>query len=823
MAEMIGGALVSEVLRKLIKEAKKFKNFKPLSEELASTMERLVPLTETIDSLQNKLNLDVGELKGLKETIERAEIAVGEYRDISGLRRFKRTREIEQVNKDMQKYCQIDVQLLLLRNQLQSTEANNNNFQTVFKKLDRLSAPSPVFRQLCSVPVLEKVPIGFDFPLMELKKKLLDAAVVRLVVSAPAGCGKTTLVTHLCHDHDIKRKFKHIFFTVVSSTPNLRLIVQHLLQHKGYETVTFDNDTQAGNVLRILLEEHKGDEDILLVLDDVWSSGAESFLENFPTDIPNLKILVTSRFDSLGFGYNYKLKPLEKEDAKALLIQCASPPDHASDAEYEHLLQKILERCHGFPLLIKVIGASLKNKSVTQWKGQIISWSRGGTVLDNPSRVVIDRLKPSFDALDSDLKQCFLDMGLFPEDQKISAWMIADIWAELYGNGITDKEQFILSMKYLEDLASHNLLDLLPLWEKEHEDGFYNEYFVTQHDILRELAIRQNESEGILERKRLTLEIRNNRFPDWCLNPIHPVVVNASLLSIFTDNAFSSPWFEMDCPNVEALLLNISSSNYALPSFISTMKKLRVVIIRNHSPYLAKLTNLSCLSSLPKLKRFRLEKVSVTFLDILQLQLCSLKKLSLFMCHFGEVCHDTNEIDVSKALSSLQEMDLDFCLDLRELPNWISEAVSLEKLSITNCFWLSILPEAIGSLSKLEVLRLCGCCSLSELPETTARLSNLQFLDISYCLGWRKLSPKIGRLKKLKKISMQRCSKCELPDSVRNLKNLEVKCYRGTELDLREGLKPKRKNLKVQREKHCFSSDMEYLIVVWNLACCLSQ
>ncbi|KAL0721645.1 hypothetical protein Bca4012_036244 [Brassica carinata] len=757
MAEMIGGAVISEVLTQLIEVAKKFKNFKPLSKDLKSTMERLVPLAETIDHLQNKLNLDVGELKGLKETIERAEIAVREYRDVPGLRRYKRTREIEQVNKDLQKYCQIDIQLLLLRNQLQSTEASNNNFQNINQKLDQLSAPAPAFRQLCSVPVLEKVPVGFALPLLELKKKLLDAAVVRLVVSAPPGCGKTTLVTHLCHDQDIKRKFKHIFFSVVSSTPNFRVIVHDLLHHNGYQAPALNNDTQAANGLRKMLEELEGKDEILLVLDDVWSA-SESFLENFPMDIPNLKILVTSRFDSLDFGDTFKLKPLKKEDAKTLLIQYASRPGQASDVEYQDLLQKILEQCDGFPLLIKVIGGSLKKKSLVQWKGQVLSWSTGGSVLDNPSPEVIDRLKPSFDALDSNLKQCFLDM----------------------------------------DLASHNLLDLVPLRKKEHEDGFYNDFSVTQHDILRELAIRQNKSEAVLERKRLTMEIREDRFPDWCLNPIHPLVVNASLLSIFTDNAFSSPWFEMDCPNVEALVLNISSSNYALPSFIATMKKLKVVIIINHGLGLATLTNLSCLSSLPKLKRIRFEKVSIAFPDILQLQ--SLKKLSFFMCCFGEVSHDENETDVSKAQSSLQEIDIDDCFDLEELPNWISEAVSLEKLSITNCYRLYILPEAIGNLSKLELLRLRYCINLTELPETTARLSNLQFLDISYCLGLRKLPLEIGRLQKLKKISMQECWKCKLPYSVRKLENLEVKCSEKT-ASLWQGLKPKMKKLRVQVEE----------------------
>ncbi|XP_013653576.1 probable disease resistance protein At5g66900 [Brassica napus] len=802
MSEMIGGAVVAEGLKQLIAEAKKFKNFKPLSKELISTMEELVPLTETINCLQNQQNLDAGELKGLMERIEKAKIVVRKCQDVPFLKRSLATREIEQVNKDMLNYCQIVIQLIQSKNQLQSMEANNNNFQTVFKKLDQLSAPAPAFRQLCSVPELKTAPVGFALPLMMLKKKLLDAAVVRLVVSAPAGCGKTTLVRHLCHDQDIKRKFQHIFYSVVSSTPNFRKIVQRLLEHNGHQAPTFDNDTQAANVLKTLLEELDGNDQILLVLDDVWSAGAPSFLENFPTDIPNLKILLTSRFNSLDFGDTFKLEPLKKEHAKTLLIQYASRPDHASDAEYERLFQKILERCAGFPLLIKVIGGSLRKQSLNQWQGQVIEWSGGGSVLN--SREVIERLKPSFDALDSNLKQCFLDMGLFLEDQVIRAWMITDIWAELYGgNGKTEKDKIIVSVKYLEDLASHNLLDLVPLGKKEHEDGFYNDFLVTQHDILRELAINQNKSEAILElkRKRLTLEIRDNRFPDWCLNSIHPVVVNASLLSIFTDNEFSSPWFEMDCPNVEALVLNISSSNYALPSFIATMKKLKVVIIINHGPGPATLTNLSCLSSLPKLKRIRLEKVAITFLDILQLQLVSLKKMFFVMCSFGEVSNDKNEIDVSKALSSLQEIDIDYCYDLEKLPNWISEAVSLQSLSITNCHKLSTLPEAIGNLSKLELLRLSSCINLTELPETIVRLSNLQFLDISDCLGLRKLPVEIGRLKKLKKISMNKCWKCELPDSVKNLENLEVKCDEETAVVLWKGLEQKMINLKVQVEE----------------------
>ncbi|KAG2316967.1 hypothetical protein Bca52824_020089 [Brassica carinata] len=63
----------------------------------------------------------------------------------------------------------------------------------------------------------------------------------------------------------------------------------------------------------------------------------------------------------------------------------------------------------------------------------------------------------SFDALTHNLRECFLDMGSFLKDQKIIVSTIIDVWSGLYG-----KENNIC-MNYLQELASHNLLKLLPL------------------------------------------------------------------------------------------------------------------------------------------------------------------------------------------------------------------------------------------------------------------------------------------------------------------------------------------------------------------------
>ena len=136
--------------------------------------------------------------------------------------------------------------------------------------------------------------------------------------------------------------FKHIFYWVTSRTPNLRVMVQHLLLHNGFKDLTFSNDSQAANCLRKLLEELKGNGGILLVFDDVFA-GAESLLKTFQINLQDYKILVTSQFEFASFGPTYHLKPLEHQDAKNLLIQLASPlPHHTNPYEFEDLLQKVL-------------------------------------------------------------------------------------------------------------------------------------------------------------------------------------------------------------------------------------------------------------------------------------------------------------------------------------------------------------------------------------------------------------------------------------------------------------------------------------------------
>ncbi|XP_004305984.1 PREDICTED: probable disease resistance protein At5g66900-like [Fragaria vesca subsp. vesca] len=168
------------------------------------------------------------------------------------------------------------------------------------------------------IPELPEVIVGLEAPLKDLKTELLgNEGFSMLVVTAPGGCGKTTLATNFCTDHGIRDKFgKNIFFVTVSKKYSLTSIVEQLYRHKG---------------------------------------------------------------------------------------------------------SSIVERCKGFPHAITVVGRSVCAQPIEMWQNRLNQWSRGSSILDFETELLLC-LQSSLYALDKEkaiIKECFLDLGSFPEDKRL--------------------------------------------------------------------------------------------------------------------------------------------------------------------------------------------------------------------------------------------------------------------------------------------------------------------------------------------------------------------------------------------------------------------
>ncbi|XP_039157481.1 probable disease resistance protein At5g66900 [Eucalyptus grandis] len=360
---------------------------------------------------------------------------------------------------------------------------------------------------------------------------------------------------------------------------------------------------------------------------------------------------------------------------------------------------KVVNRCKRLPLALTVVAKSLRGKDPSFWETKLLDWSERRSLLRSDSDVQ-DCLRKSLDHLDGEIKERFLDLSSFPEDRKIPATALIDMWVELYKLDFSG----VRAIADLNKLVYRNLADLVVTGKDSNEDDdkCYSSYYAMQHDLLRELAILECDQGEVEKRERLILDLTGNSFPNWWSEQKQPTL-NARLVSISTDKTFSTPWPNFQLPKVEALVLNfetnIRTKTYALPEFIEKANMLKALIVTNYSFSPTELCNFHIIGS--NLRRIRLERITVPFLSMGQLRLHCLQKISFFMCNISQAS-TSDDAKISDAIPNLVELHIDYCNDLMALSDDICKIKLLEKLSITNCHNLSALLEQIGQLASLK-------------------------------------------------------------------------------------------------------------------------
>ncbi|XP_059456167.1 probable disease resistance protein At5g66900 [Corylus avellana] len=794
MAAALEGAALGKAVSALFEIVKDVTGntlkFGDVLERLESTLGRLKGVVEDIERSHREMGRP-DEISALIKQMKKGEDRVKKYSKLQWWKypmRSHYTSKLCKLEDDLIRFFQLDVTALTYRSVSKTWNVVS----------DTLARKNLACVGSCAVPEPPDFIVGLDVPLEELKMRLRKEEESMLVLTAPGGCGKTTLVTMLCRDQEIKGKYEgNIFFFTFSKSPNVKVIVQEIFRKKKEQVPQeFSSDEDAISQLKQLLNRME-QKPILLILDDVWS-GSESLLDNFAFHIPNYKILVTSRNAFPRFPFRYNLEPLNGKAAMKLFRHSANLKDGNSFIPSEDIVEKIVKDCGGFPLALKVIGRSLCGQSEMVWRSRVMEWSNDHSILaSSTSSDLLVCLQKSLDFKDKEIiiKKCFLDLGSFPEDQRIRVAALIDMWSELYELD----EDGIQAMANLYEITYRNLASLRVTRNDASEVGIYcSEDYVLQHDLLRELAIHQSSQEPIEQRKRLIVDISENKLPKWWKES-RQQPISAQLLSISTDDKFSSSWCNIQASEVEVLVLNFQTKNYTLPKFVEKMDKLKVLIVTNYGYFHAELDNFQLLGSLSYLKKIRLEKVSIASLFKSLVELKSLEKISIFMCNIGQAFRACT-IQVSDALRNLKEITIDCCIDLTELPAGLCDIGCLKKLGITDCHKLSALPEEIVKLVNLEVLGLKSCTDLAQLPESITSLNKLSILDISDCLSIRKLPKHIGELHNLKKLHMEGCLRLRnhFPPSTWDLDQLELVTCDEERAKLWEPVKDFLTNLQVE-------------------------
>ncbi|GJM95311.1 hypothetical protein PR202_ga12028 [Eleusine coracana subsp. coracana] len=620
-------------------------------------------------------------------------------------------------------------------------------------------------------------------------------------ISGIGGSGKTTLAMEIFRDPKVQAYFSdRIFFQTISQSANLEAIKMNLWEQiSGNMVVGTYNQIPEWQLK--LGPRDRGP--VLVILDDVWSL---SQLEQLVFKFPGCKTLVVSRFKFPTLVKStYEMPLLDEEEALSVFCRAAFDQECIPQTADKKLVKQVAAECRGLPLALKVIGASLREQPPKIWLSAKNRLSRGEAISDSHETKLLDRMAASVECLAEKVRECFLDMGCFPEDKKIPLDVLINIWMEIHD--LDEPDAFAI----LLELSNKNLLTLVNDAQNKAGDlhSSYHDFSVTQHDVLRDLALHMSGRDSLNKRKRLAMPRREESLPrDWLRNKDTPF--EAQIVSIHTGEMKESDWTQMSFPKAEVLVLNFASDVYCLPAFISTMQNLKALVLINYGTSSAALDNLSAFTTLNGLRSLWLEKITLPPLPKTTIPLKNLRKISLVLCELNNSLRGST-MDLSVTFPRLSNLTIDHCIDLKELPSTICEISSLESISISNCHDLTELPYELGKLHCLNVLRVYACPALWRLPASVCSLKRLKYLDISQCINLTDLPEELGHLTNLEKIDMRECSRLRsLPRSSSSLKSLgHVVCDEETALLWREA-EQVIPDLRVQVAEECY--DLDWLV-----------
>ncbi|KAI9119755.1 hypothetical protein K1719_009144 [Acacia pycnantha] len=481
---------------------------------------------------------------------------------------------------------------------------------------------------------------------------------------------------------------------------------------------------------------------VLIVLDDVSSWKQLEYLTPYCKYLgPGSKVIITTRHKQLlviaRVSAIYEAQPLS--DHKSVeLFNLRTFHSYQPQTGYESLSQRIVHYARGIPLVLAVLGSSLCSKTPKEWDSALSKLKK------SPNQDVLKVLKLSFDGLDYEEKEMFLDIAFFLKGEEKEYV-------------ITLLESFGFDARIgLETLADRTLVTI--------DDGK-----VRMHDLIKEMGY------DIVRQECIKEPGRRSRLCDP--EDVHHVLKN----NTGTDA-------------IEGIVLDLSKIR-RLQLSIDTFKKMpNLRFIKFYS-----LENRSCkvvlscgLESLSRKLRYLqwdgypLESLPSTFcpekLMELRMRNSQVKKLWDGVQDFVNLrrinlagCKQLIELpDFSKA-QNLNSMVLESCESLCDVHPSILSLQRLVSLNLNACIKLKKLRGEIP-LQSLEKIHLNWCFSLTEFSLTSKEIASLE-------LGTTRieiLDSSIRHLSKLKQFSLNGSRLKSLPINelccLRSLEELRLSC-----------------------------------------------
>ncbi|KAM3283289.1 TMV resistance protein N [Capsicum chacoense] len=640
---------------------------------------------------------------------------------------------------------------------------DGNESEKIQQIVDRIS--SKLYKTGYSLSSLQDV-VGINAHLEKLKPLLqIEINDVRMVgIWGIGGVGKTTVARAIFDT--LSYRFKAACF-LADVKENAKRNQLHSLQNILLSELLRKKDDYINNKLdgKSMIPKRLCYMKVLIVLDDIDHSDHLEYLAGgLHWFGDGSRVVITTRNRQLIENDNaiYEVSTLPDDEAMLLFNQHAFK-NKIPDECFKTFSLEVVNHAKGLPLALKVWGSLLRRKDLTQWR-RITD-----KIKDKSTSEIVEKLKISYDGLESEEQKMFLDMACFLRGYHKSEVLRV---LESYGIGsecgldvLIDKSLVFISGD--DRLEMHDLIEDMGryvvkmqkelgepsrIWDvKDFEEVMLNntetkamESIWLENDSVKKLFFSK---EVMKNMKRLKL-LYINKFDTH--DAIEYLPNSLGWIQIFGYPWESLPedfepktlvhldlfqgslhhlWFETkNLPCLRKLDLSRSRNLIQTPDFraMPNLEHLYLVSCMNlkevhHSlGNCRKLIHLS-LNCCKSLKRFPC--VSVESLEYLDLEKCySLEK---FPEMIGEVKPSSNQYrtHITRGVLCLNKLK-----NLVALPSSICKLKCLVKLNLSYCFKVDSLPEEIGDLENLEELD-ARFTLISTPPSSIVHLNKLKFLS----------------------------------------------------------------------------------------------
>ncbi|KAL0929118.1 hypothetical protein M5K25_001060 [Dendrobium thyrsiflorum] len=301
------------------------------------------------------------------------------------------------------------------------------------------------------------------------------------------GVGRTTLAQLIYNDPRIRQYFDLRIWIYVSQDFDLMKLTREI--YRSITNKSFKEDVGFDYLQDSIKKELMKFKRTFLVLDDVWNE-KQCLWESLKAPFHNagiVNILLTTRnkkvADVMRTTNYFHLGFLSKDEGWLLFKQYAL----CGDENLTRIGQKIVNKCGGLPLAIKLLGSHLRfERDEDKWMSILESelWD-----LDPGTNEIFPALKLSYQRMSIHLKPCFRYCSLFPKkwipDKNHLVWLwMAQGYIQTKIRGKTVEE---IGREYFDELLGRSFFQATES----------SDYFKI-HDLVYDLAVSLSDNEFII-------------------------------------------------------------------------------------------------------------------------------------------------------------------------------------------------------------------------------------------------------------------------------------------------------------------------------------